>query len=55
MTGYSKGPSHPATKPLPLRLQSLVAQRRLCGGDRCRPGCRRCARGVAFVRKEGRS
>lgn len=48
---YSRGPAHPATKPLPQRLDSLIAQRRLCGGESCKRKCHRHNRGIAFVRR----
>lgn len=39
-----------STTPVTPRLvESLIAQMRLCGGDKCRrPKCKRCRRGVNF-------
>jgi hypothetical protein len=49
---YSRGPAHPPVKPFHLVLESLIAQRKRCGGDKC-GGCTRCRRAEGFRRKEG--
>lgn len=54
MSLYSSGPAHPPVKPMHLVLDGLIAQRQLCGGDKCnRRKCTRCNRAAGFRRKEG--
>jgi hypothetical protein len=34
------------------RLGSLLAQRKMCGGEQCkRPKCKRCARGREYAKR----
>lgn len=53
--GWTTGPVVLDERPLPIKLDSLIRQRLLCGGDSCkRPKCKRCKRYVAFLAKEQR-